>query len=70
MKYHTIFNKKKLHGVFLRWKNQSLVKIFKTTDKQEVVENHQETKAIVVASRYNENNYQYLLDEKKWVKIN
>ena len=43
---------------------------FKTTDEQKVVENHEELKAIVVADRHNNHNYQYLLDEKKWVKIN
>ena len=37
-----------------------------------LTENNQENaaKAIVVADFWNQNNYQYLLDEKKWVKIN
>ena len=50
-------------------KNLNFVITFKTTGQQEVIENHQATKAIVVANVFNEHNYQYLLDDKKWVKI-
>ena len=39
--------------------------------QDEVTENHQESpKAIVIADVYNSNNYQYLLDEKRWTKLN
>ena len=40
-----------------------------TGQQEELTENYQEAKAIVVANAYNDHNYQYLLDEKKWVKI-
>ena len=53
----------------MRWKNLNFIVTFKITDKQEVVKNHEEVEAIVVADKFNKNNYQYLLDEKKWVKI-
>ena len=41
--------------------------------EEELTEKHKEAKAIVIADIYNiysDNNYQYLLDEKKWVQIN
>ena len=42
-----------------------------TGQKNKVTENHQESaKAIVVTDVYNSKNYQYLLDEKIWTKLN
>ena len=37
--------------------------------QKEVIENHEEVKAIVVADRYNNHHYQYVLDNKKWIKL-
>ena len=42
-----------------------------TGQQDETIENHQQsTKAIVIADVYHNNNYQYLLDEKRWSKLN
>ena len=42
-----------------------------TGDQDETTENFQESaKAIVVTDRMNKYNYQYLLNEKRWIKLN
>ena len=42
-----------------------------TGQQDETIENDQESaKAIVVADCFNKINYQYLLDEKRWIRLN